>query len=267
MDAIHLTELLGYSAILLVGLVLGLIGGGGAILTVPILVYVFRVPATQATGYSLFLVGVTSLVGSLVQWRRGMVALPVAFRFGFPATIATLLTRRLLVPALPASIFLMGHEVPRDRLTMIIFSLLMLAAATGMMRMGRATSDKCQVRADCGRLSWIIGSGVGVLAGIFGVGGGFLIIPSLSFICGIPIRLAVGTSLTIVAAQSLVGFVGAATGAVEWPLLLALTGLSLAGTTVGLILSTKLRPDQLKVGFSWFVLAVGLGILGHELLR
>ncbi len=233
----------------------------------PILVYVFRVPATQATGHSLFLVGVTSLVGSLVQRRRGLVDYPVAFRFGLPATIATLLTRRWLVPALPARVTILGAGIPRDRLMMILFALLMLTAAVGMMRMGRTTSEMCQVRADCSRLSWIIGSGVGLLAGIFGVGGGFLIIPSLSFICGLPIRLAVGTSLTIVAAQSLVGFVGAATGAVEWPLLLALTGLSLAGTTVGLILSTKLRPDQLKVGFSWFVLAVGLGILGHELLR
>jgi len=259
--------ILGYIGALIVGLTLGLLGGGGSILTVPILVYLLGVNPVLATAYSLFVVGTTSLVGAVRNMIKGMVDLKVAVIFAIPAFIVVYLTRRFVVPSIPETIFSISSFVmTKDLALMLFFALIMLTASISMIR-GRKEKTLAET-ADL-KIPLIIleGSVVGVLTGLVGAGGGFLIIPALVLFANLPMKRAVATSLVIIATKSLIGFIGdIQTLDIDWSFLLSFTGFSVAGIFVGIWLNKFIDGKSLKKGFGWFVLLMGIYIIAKELL-
>ncbi|MFM2251063.1 MAG: hypothetical protein RLZZ358_1990 [Bacteroidota bacterium] len=261
--------IIGFAAAVLIGISLGLIGGGGSILTVPVMVYILKIDPVLATAYSLFVVGSTSLVGAGTYMKKGLVDYKTALVFAIPSFIAVFLTRKFLVPALPDPLFTLGEAIITKNIgIMVFFAVIMLAASYSMI-----TAKKC---VDCDEdepvsfnfpLIALEGSVVGVITGIVGAGGGFLIIPALVLLAKLPMKMAVGTSLLIIAAKSLIGFLGdLSTQTIDWQLLLIFTGLSIIGIFIGSALSKKINEKVLKTGFGWFVLVMGIYIITKELL-
>lgn len=263
--------ILGYIGALIMGLTLGLIGGGGSILTVPILVYLFSVDAVLATAYSLFIVGFTSLIGSFSHMKLGNVHWLTAIVFGIPSIISVFLTRLFLVPAIPNPIVQLGEfEVSKPMGLLLLFAVIMLLASYSMIK---KTKKKTQDEA-AGEVAFnyplILAEGaiVGVVTGLVGAGGGFLIIPALVLLAKLPMKQAVGTSLIIIAAKSLIGFVGDMSGdeVIDWEFLGLFSMLAVVGIVVGSLLSKKISGDKLKPAFGWFVLIMGLYIIAKETL-
>lgn len=262
-------EILGYVAALFIGLSLGLTGSGGAILTVPILVYLMHLHPVMAMAYSLFVVGVTSLVGSFKFYQKNLVSFQTAFTFGPPSMLTVFLTRKFIVPAIPAHLgSLGGFEISKGLLLMVLFAAMMIAAAYSMIR-----RKKYQVPA--GPAPDLVpnvpallfqGVSVGLVSGMVGAGGGFLIIPALVLFSKLDMRMAVGTSLLIIAANSLFGFIGDVFNYdIHWQFLLTFSSLSVLGIFIGTSLSHRIHSDKLKTGFGWFVLFMGLYVILKEL--
>jgi uncharacterized protein len=262
-----IVTILGFISAVIIGISLGLIGGGGSILTVPALVYLLHISPVLATAYSLFVVGATSLVGSFTFMRKGLVDYKTAAVFATPSFIAVFLTRKFLVPAIPLEIFTIGDWVmTKDIAIMVFFALIMLAASISMIRNGKMKNDDQEIKFNYPLIA-IEGALVGVLTGLVGAGGGFLIIPALVLLARLPMKLAVGTSLLIIAVKSLIGFLGDIFNQpIEWQFLLIFSGLSLVGIFIGSWLSTLIDGKHLKKGFGWFVLVMAVYILGKELL-
>lgn len=278
-------ETLGYIAALIIGLSLGLLGGGGSILTVPALVYLLGLNPVISTAYSLFIVGLTSLVGSYRFYKRGLVSLKTAFVFGLPSIVAVYATRRYIVPAIPESIFTIGDfEVTKGIMLMLLFAVLMVFASVSMIRQNKKANGTADEDTDHGILNengkpvkaeepefnygGILAEGavVGTLTGLVGAGGGFLIIPALVLFSKLDMKLAVGTSLLIIAAKSLFGFIGDIYNyEIDWAFLGIFSALSIAGIFLGSSLSTQIQADKLKTAFGWFVLVMGVYIIGKEL--
>ena len=262
-------EIFGYLASLLIGLSLGLIGGGGSILTLPVLVYLFGVSPTLATAYSLFIVGAASLVGAWPKHKEGLINYKTALVFGIPSIAAVFITRKFLLPAIPNDLFSLGDlAVSKDLLLMVLFAILMVLASVSMIRDGKPSN---QTTTGPQKFNYPLivleGTVVGVLTGLVGAGGGFLIIPALVVLSKLPMKQAVGTSLLIIAAKSLIGFTGdLMTGkAMDWTLLISVTSIAVAGIFLGNSLSRKIDGASLKKGFGWFVLVMGTYILLKEL--
>ena len=261
--------IIGFAAAILIGISLGLIGGGGSILTVPVLVYILGVNPVLATAYSLFVVGSTSLVGAATYMRKGLVNYKTALVFAVPSFIAVFLTRKFLVPALPDPLFTVGEAIITKNIgIMVFFALIMLAASYSMIFAKKCVDcDEDEPVAFNFPMIALEGSVVGVITGIVGAGGGFLIIPALVLLAKLPMKMAVGTSLLIIAAKSLIGFLGdLSTQTIDWQLLLIFTALSIVGIFIGSALSKKINEKILKTGFGWFVLAMGIYIITKELL-
>ncbi|HEX5001202.1 MAG TPA: sulfite exporter TauE/SafE family protein [Bacteroidia bacterium] len=261
--------LLGYIGAVLIGLSLGLIGGGGSILTVPVLVYLMDVEPVAATAYSLFIVGLTSAVGGVYKYKEGTVNTNAAIMFGLPAIAAVFLTRKFLVPAMPDIMYSSGAlTISKGTFLLILFAVLMLLAAVSMIRSNgksaNADQDKPAHKVNV-LLVLLEGSFVGVLTGLVGAGGGFLIIPALVLLRKLPMKTAVGTSLVIIAAKSLFGFIGdLLTREIDWQLLIIFSALAIAGIFFGNRMSAKIHGDKLKKAFGWFVLLMGFYILLKE---
>lgn len=261
-------HLLGYIASLLIGVSLGLIGGGGSILTMPVMVYLFGVSPIVATSYSLFVVGSTSLVGAAQQYKRGLVNTRMALLFAATSVVTVFLTRKWLVPAIPDHIATIhGFVITENWLTMVLFAVLMLISSLFMMR---NTTSHSLPEYDSKKISLgkmiIFGAGIGLLTGLLGAGGGFLLIPALVLLLHLPMKEAIGTSLLVIALNSLIGFSGDLHNkGIDWPLLLTVTALAIAGILLGSYLNRKIPAGKLKKGFGWFVLAMGIYILVAEL--
>ncbi len=261
-------EIIGYLASVLIGISLGLIGGGGSILTVPVLVYLFHVEPVQATAYSLFIVGASSLVGAWPKYKQGFVDLKTAIIFGIPSIVSVYATRKLLVPAIPSDLGGFGGLlVTKSLMMMLLFAILMIAASFSMIR---SKSSKETITEDGQKFNYPLilleGALVGMLTGLVGAGGGFLIIPALVMLSKLPMKQAVGTSLLIIAAKSLIGFTGdLGNSTMNWTLLLSVSALAIAGIFLGDRLSKRIDGNQLKKGFGWFVLVMGLYIIVQQL--
>lgn len=264
-------EIIGYFASALIGISLGLIGGGGSILTVPVLVYLFGVDPVLATAYSLFIVGSTSLVGAFPKYREGMVNLKTAFIFGIPAILAVYVTRAFVIPMIPNPVLVLGEfTVSKATMMMGLFAVLMVFASYSMIRGKKNDNGSDESTEGPQRFNYpmilLEGSVVGVLTGLVGAGGGFLIIPALVLFSKLPMKQAVGTSLLIIAAKSLIGFTGdVAHYEMDWTLLGTVTALAIVGIFVGNRLSRKIDGEKLKKAFGWFVLIMGVYILIKEL--
>lgn len=265
-------ELLGYAASILMGLSLGMIGGGGSILTVPILVYLFQTDPVLATAYSLFIVGLTALVGGVSYLKAGEVDLKTGLLFATPSFIGVYLTRAYVVPGLPDPVFTLGTTaISKSLLIMLVFAVLMVLASVSMIRSkkgGQAGSQSHQgMNWQKALLIGVEGLVVGGITGFVGAGGGFLIIPALVVLVGMPMKIAVGTSLFIIAAKSLIGFVGDLQGQahIEWPLLLTVSAIAVAGLFLGMALTKKVSENSLKKGFGYFVLIMGAFILFDQI--
>jgi uncharacterized protein len=263
-------EIVGYFASVLIGVSLGLIGGGGSILTVPVLVYLFGVDPVLATAYSLFVVGSTSLVGVFPKYQEGLVNLKTAVIFGIPAISAVYVTRAYLVPMIPNPVFSIGDfVVSKAMLMMGLFAILMVFASYSMIRDKKGGEKEAETTAPQQfNYPMILAEGaiVGVLTGLVGAGGGFLIIPALVLFSKLPMKQAVGTSLLIIAAKSLIGFIGDLSQyEIDWTLLGIVTALAIVGIFIGNRLSRNVDGDKLKKAFGWFVLIMGIYILIKEL--
>jgi uncharacterized protein len=261
-------EIVGYLASLLIGISLGLIGGGGSILTVPVLVYLFSVDSVLATSYSLFIVGTVSLVGSAAYMKQKLIDYKTAMLFGVTSVATVLFTRKIIVPALPEVFFHIGGlTVTHNLFIMVLFSILMVAASYTMIK-SKKDSEVAKASMFEGPLPLIVyGIGIGAVTGFLGAGGGFLIIPALVILVGLPMKNAVGTSLLIIALNSLIGFFLGDLGhtIINWKLLATVTGIAIAGMFVGFAISKKVHGEKLKTGFGWFVLVMGIYIIVKEL--
>ena len=256
----------GYLLSVLIGISLGLIGGGGSILTVPVLVYVFQVDPVVATGYSLFIVGATSAVGSVSYFTSKLVNIKTAIVFGIPSIVAVYLTRAFIVPYIPDTLFSLGEfQMTKAIFLMVLFAILMIAASYSMIKKAKPGAEKEQVQVFNYPMIFLEGSVVGVLTGLVGAGGGFLIIPALVVLSKLPMKEAVGTSLVIIAAKSLFGFTGELGHSnLDWTLLLTVTAAAIVGIFVGSNLSKKIDGAKLKPAFGWFVLVMGIYIIVKE---
>ena len=260
-------EILGYISALVIGVSLGLIGGGGSILAVPVLAYLFLLDAKFATAYSLFIVGFSALVGGIKQHFKGYVDWRTSIVFGIPAIIGVTVIRKFVVPILPDVLFSFGDFDFTRRMAMFgLFAVLMVPAAFSMLK-GRKEVKKHEGETKYNYpLILIEGLVVGGITGMIGAGGGFLIIPALVILANVEMKVAVGTSLIIIAFKSLLGFFlgDAMTLDIDWVLLSIFTGISLIGIFIGSYLSNFIDGNKLKKGFGYFILVMAVFIFYME---
>jgi len=261
-------EIIGYIAAIFIGISLGLIGGGGSILTVPLLVYLFGINPVTATSYSLFIVGLTSTVGSIHYFRMGLVNTKTAILFGIPSIISVFITRAYILPAIPLELITIGSFVlTKDIFLMLVFALLMIGASYNMIKKVSINAIQNEEQKWANLMIALKGTMVGTVTGLVGAGGGFLIIPALVLLRKLPMKEAVGTSLVIIAANSLIGFLGKSREIIlDWNLLFMIAGFAIFGIFVGSFISKKIDGAKLKPAFGWFVLIMGIYIILKETL-
>lgn len=262
------TQIIGYVGAFVVGLVLGLSGGGGSIITVPVMVYLVGINPVAATAYSLFVVGTTSSIGAFQNFRKQLIDFKTAIVFAIPAFTVVYLTRRYLVPAIPEEVFnVSGFVMTKDVFIMTFFAIIMFSASISMIR-SKSDVSNLDFNSNINSPYLItIGLVVGLLTGIIGAGGGFLIIPALVLLAKLPMKKAIGTSLFIIAANSLIGFTGDLQNRdIDWHFLLVFTAISILGIIVGVYSSKFISGTKLKRGFGWFTLIVAFYIIYKELL-
>ena len=264
----EIVEAFGYLSALLIGISLGLVGGGGSILAVPVLAYLFAVNEKMATAYSLFIVGASSLVGGLKQHLKGYVDWKTAIVFGIPAIVGVSLVRHYVIPALPDVFFKINDFEFTRRMGMFgLFALLMIPAAFSMLKKPKEKQQNSDEVVNYNYLLILIeGLLVGGITGIIGAGGGFLIIPALVILANINMKVAIGTSLVIIAFKSLLGFFlgDALTMDIDWKFLAVFTGISLVGIFIGSYLSNFIDGDKLKKGFGYFIFVMAIFIFYME---
>lgn len=256
---------------MIIGISLGIIGGGGSILTVPALVYLLSVDAVTSTAYSLFIVGTTALVGSVRSFFKNELELKTGIIFAIPSLIAVWLTRAFLIPIFPDSFGSIGSfDLTKEIAILVFFAVIMILSSFSMIR---SASKSVSLKAEGGNdINYLIimleGAVVGTVTGIVGAGGGFLIIPALVLLAKLPMKVAVGTSLMIIAAKSLIGFTGDLMNPemyMDWNLLLIFTFLSVIGIFIGIYFRKFISGEKLKKGFGYFLLVMGLYMIIERL--
>lgn len=257
----------GYVLAILTGVVLGLLGGGGSMLILPILVYLFHINSHHAIVLSMFIVGVSSLIGAFAHFRNGHVNFKIALSFGLPSICSVLLTRKLILLYLPQKMMQLGDfSLDKDEFLLLLFAIMMFLAAFYMIRNRKHENTDQQEQIKWSQLI-LEGLVVGLVTGLVGAGGGFLIIPALVFFARLPMRFAIGTSLTIISLNSMVGFLSSMSeNAIDWKFLLTFTAITCVGILLGVQLAKKIKPEKLKGYFGWFILILSVVILAKELI-
>ncbi len=259
-------ELLGYFSAVLIGITLGLIGGGGSILTIPILVYLFRLEPENATSYSLFIVGFSSLLGAYKHYKLGNLKIKAAIYFGIPSLITLLAIRKFILPIIPHIIFKTNeYQITKDVILMVAFSILMIFAAFSMIKKQSETDSK-----DTNFLKLVfLGAIIGTITGFLGAGGGFLIIPTLVLFGNLTMKEAIGSSLFIIFINSTFGFLGDVINGVSinYTFLIIITTIASVGILIGTQLSKIIDGKKLKPAFGWFILFMGIYIITKEFLN
>jgi uncharacterized protein len=263
---VDLINIIGYAAAVLMGGVLGLIGGGGSIMTVPILVYLFKIPPVLATAYSLFIVGLTSIFGMASYIKAGLVNFRVGIIFSIPAMIGVFTARKWIVPAIPKHLFdIAGFSVSKDMGVMFLFAIMMVLASVSMIRPSKEKTEASHAKdSELKKIVFVSIEGliVGVLTGLVGAGGGFLVIPVLVIFAGLDMKVAVATSLLVISLKSLIGFSGdLGSRAMDWYFLGGFSVFTIAGALLGAWASKFVPSEKLKPAFGWFVLVMGVFIL------
>ena len=243
---------LGYLLALIVGVTLGLLGGGGSILTVPILNYVMGMEPQEAIASSLVIVAITSAVALIPHWRGNRVSFSVGLPFGLASMVGAFLGGW-------SAQFVPGY------ILMLIFAVIMIATSVNMIRgKRRATSDE-PTRPSL-LVSASIGAVVGAVTGLVGAGGGFLIVPALVLFGGLPMHLAIGTSLLTIVMKNAAALGGHIVSvSINWPVTMVFTAIAIVGSLIGARWVSKIQPDNLRVGFGWFVLIMGIAVISTEL--
>jgi uncharacterized protein len=263
----EISQFIGYILAVFVGMTLGMLGSGGSILSVPILVYVMGIEPTLATAYSLFVIGTTSLVGGIHKAKQQLVDFYKVILFGIPAILSVFVTRKILVPRIPDVIFSTENfTLTKSVLIMVVFAFVMIFASVRMIKPLKEKIVIEEVQLNYFKIA-LMGILIGLISGFVGAGGGFLIVPTLLFFAKTPMKMAVGTSLFIVSAQSLIGFTGdiMSNQIIDWKLLEYFTLASIIGIFIGNFISKKVEDNKLKTSFGWFVLAMGIYIIIREL--
>ena len=258
-------EFIEYFCALLIGIVLGLTGGGGSILTVPVLVYILNFNPIIASSYSLFIVGITSLFGTLINFKKGNVVLKTGLLFAIPSLISVYITRKYIVHTIPEIIIQNSYfTITKDLFLMVLFAVVMFFAALSMLK--TPTSEIVENKTNLFIIIFQIFC-VGILIGLIGAGGGFLIIPALVHFAKLPIKKAIGTSLLIIACNSLIGFSGDVQNInPDWYFLFKFASFAMTGIFIGIYLSRFFNERSLKKIFGWFVLTMAIFILTKEIL-
>ncbi|MFZ4671147.1 MAG: sulfite exporter TauE/SafE family protein [Flavobacterium sp.] len=258
-------EILGYLGALFIGIVLGITGGGGSILTVPILVYVISLNPIIATAYSLFIVGTTAAFGTIQNFRKNLVVPKTALQFAIPSLIGVYLTRKFIVPNLPDTLLYFGSlKLTKETFLMLLFATVMFLAAYSMLKTKKEV-ENIKVKIKNKYVVFVQLFFVGILIGLVGAGGGFLIIPALIQLAKLPIKKAIGTSLFIISVNSLIGFLGdVQNNIIDWPFLLTFTAISVIGIFVGFYIQQFINEKYLKKIFGIFVLVMSMMIFYKE---
>jgi uncharacterized membrane protein YfcA len=257
-------QIIGFFLGVAIGISLGLIGSGGSILTIPILVYLMKIPPSKAITYSLFIVGISALVGTIKAAKDKLLDYKTAFYFGLPSIISIVIMRRYIMPIIPNTLLrIETYTFTKDYLIMLVFSVLMIVSSVSMIRSSKTIQrNSLELNYNIIVLNGII---IGILAGFVGVGGGFLIIPTLLFSAKLTMKKAVATSLIIISFNALFGFLGSiGTTVINWIFLLEFTAFAVVGILLGIMMSKYVSNERLKPTFGWFVLATGIYILIKE---
>jgi hypothetical protein len=263
-------HLLGYAGVIISGILLGLLGGGGAIIIVPIMVYLFGIAPVAATGYTFFVIAFTSMVGFYRYYRQRLVSLQTALLFGLPSVITVFISRRIILPVLPDEFFHAGSfHFTKDMGIMVLFATLMLATSYNIL-IEKRPAARHEVAEDkkYGKLI-MRGLLVGLITGFVGGGGGFLIVSALVLLLGMTVKSAVGTSMVIISINSVIGFAGHASmgTAVDWKFLTTFTALEIAGIIIGNLISGLFSEARLRRIFGWFLIVMAASILGMEIFK
>lgn len=265
---LYTMEYLAYFAAIIMGILLGLIGGGGSILTLPVLVYLLHIPSTAATSYSLFIVGLTAFIGAAYYIRYNFICWKSMLFFGLPSLSATYFMRVNILPSFPDSFSILGAEISKDFFVLILFAVLILAASVSMIRPVKVFHRLENPETKPYRYIFILLAGiiVGSIVGMLGAGGGFLIIPTLVILANLPMKKAIGTSLGLIFINCTIGFGGDLIHNVHpnWNLLLIFSAFAIGGMGIGLWLSRFISGSKLKPAFGWFIMIIGIFILVKE---
>ncbi len=256
-------EILGYFFALIIGLIMGIIGGGGSILGVPIFVYLFDMNALTATTLSLFVVGVVSAFGAIGNARHGNVDFKTALVFGIPSVFSIIFVRKIILPHLPDPLFSIGtFPIEKNLFILVLFAALMLISSIKMI----VGNQKIETTNQSPQYPMLVTQGiaVGMITGMIGAGGGFLIVPALVMLLNLEMKKAIGTSMMIISMNSLLGFLSSQKTGINWQFLLIFTSIAVIGMLIGIQLAKKIDGKKLKPAFGWFVLAMGIYIIMKE---
>ena len=257
-------EILGYFFALIIGLIMGIIGGGGSILGVPIFVYLFDMNALTATTLSLFVVGVASAVGATGNAKKGNVDFKTALLFGIPSVLSVIFVRKIILPHLPDPLFSIGtFPIEKNLFILVLFAALMLISSIKMI----VGNQKIETTNQIPQYPMLVTQGiaVGMITGMIGAGGGFLIVPALVMLLNLEMKKAIGTSMMIISMNSLLGFLSSQKTEINWQFLLIFTSIAVIGMLIGIQLAKKIDGKKLKPIFGWFVLMMGIYIIIKEI--
>lgn len=259
-------EIIGFILTVVIGLLVGLFGGGGSILSVPVLVYLFAIPATLSTTYSLALVSITSLIAATPHVVQKKLSYTKILQFGIPSMIALYTIRSFVLPSIPPYFKFLGFEIEKNTFMMLFFSLLMLTSGFFMIKQKKNNPDCI----DCpyNHIALMVaGLLEGLITGIVGAGGGFIIVPILMIFGKMSVKQAVANSLFIIGVKSFIGFLGSHDiSSLNFSFLIKILAIALVGMYFGVQLNKKLDAKQLKPIFGYFVMIMGYIILIKELL-